>query len=111
MSWSTVEIWAKTIPRLASVARWRSSAGTPFISLVAAPSLRKKTRKSCCAASRAVVSQQGVAVGTVGGLVVTLKALRFPIDRVSLTTALELDAYLIGARKRRERETRAHPEG
>ena len=33
------------------MARWRSSAGTPFISLVAVPSLRKKTRKSCCAAS------------------------------------------------------------
>jgi hypothetical protein len=45
------------------------------------------------------------------GLVVTLKALRFPIDRVSLTTALELEAYLTGAKKRRERETRAHPEG
>jgi hypothetical protein len=55
---STVAIWANTMPRLAQVARCSSAAGTPFISFVAVPSLRKTTRKSRCAASRAVVSQQ-----------------------------------------------------
>jgi membrane protease YdiL (CAAX protease family) len=63
--WSTVTIWAKTIPRLAQVARCRSAAGTPFISLFAVPSLRKNTLKSRWAASRAVVSQLRVLL--VGG--------------------------------------------
>ena len=58
MTPSIVTICAKTMPRLAHVARCSSSAGTPFISLVAVPSLRKRTRKSRCAASLAVASQQ-----------------------------------------------------
>ena len=52
-----------------------------------------------------------MAIGTVGALIVTLEAQRLPVEVTSFTAVSDLDAYVIGAKHRRERLRQPHLNG